>query len=113
MNRELLIGRILEDEALRGDLTDDAAEPLMQWLVQQAEAIIDHSKSETAARQQIDALCQRGRAFAQIVVLAKENPSEAARLANAQHVPWPLKAKGSDPVQCMREVIGGAGQSQH
>jgi hypothetical protein len=113
MNRELLIGRILEDESIRGDLTDDAAGPLVEWLVQQAEAIIDHCKSETEARKQIDALCERGRSIARFVTLARENPGEAARLASEEHFPWPLKAKGADPVQCVREVLGAASKPPH
>ncbi len=46
MNRELLIGRILDDEGLRGDLPNDAAQPLIDWLVQQAELAISKSKSQ-------------------------------------------------------------------
>jgi thymidine phosphorylase len=113
MNRELLIGRILEDENIRGDLTDDAAEPLMEWLVQQAEAIIDQCKSETDARKQIDALCQRGRAIARFVTLARENPAEAARVAEAEHLPWPLKVPAADEALVMREVLAVSGEPHH
>jgi hypothetical protein len=107
MNRELLIGRILEDEGLRGDLTDEGAEPLMKWLVQQAEAAIDASKSEADARKRIDELCQRGRSIARFVTLAAEDPKEAAKLAKTEKFPWPLKGTGNDEqAKWVREVIG-------
>ena len=93
MNRELLIGRILEDEGLRGDLADDVAQPLIDWLVQQAEAAIDKSKSEAVARQQIDLLCQRGRIITQFVTQMKVDPAAAALLAKAEHLPWPVTEK--------------------
>ena len=95
MNRELLIGRILEDESLRGDLDDDAAEPLIAWLVKRAEAVISRSKSESAARQAIDALCQRGRLIARFVNQAQADPAAAARLAQAEKLAWPLPAAGT------------------
>lgn len=79
MNRELLIGRILEDEGIRGDLTDDAAQPLIDWLVHQAESVIAKSKSEAIARQQIDDLCERGRTIARFVAETRDDPVAAMR----------------------------------
>ena len=52
MNREMLVGRILEDEGIRGDLSDDAAQALVEWLVRRAEVILGKSKTESAAQKQ-------------------------------------------------------------
>jgi hypothetical protein len=106
MNRELLVGRILEDEGIRGDLTDDAAQILVEWLVGRAEAMIGNSKSESAVRKQIDALCQRGRTIAKFVSQAEVDPAGASLLAKEVHLPWPLsKPESSDPVMLMRKVL--------
>jgi hypothetical protein len=106
MNRELLVGRILEDEGIRGDLTDDGAELLVGWLVRQAEAIISKNKSESAAQSQIDALCQRGLTFAQFVGKAKTDSDAAAALAKAERLPWPFsKAETTEEVTLMRKVL--------
>ena len=108
MNRELLVGRILEDEGLRGDLADDAAEPLIDWLVQQAETVISQSKSQAAARKQIDTLCERGRLIAQFVTQAKDDPAAAAVLAKAEHLPWPVTSEETaDEVKLMCKVLEG------
>ncbi len=104
MNRELLIGRILEDESLCGDLTGDAAQALIEWLVRQAEGIIDKSKSQTKASEQIDTLCRRGREIARFVSLAGPDPGAAAELAQKEKFPWPLIA-GGDQAQWVRQVV--------
>ena len=108
MNRELLIGRILEDEGLRGDLVDNAGQSLIDWLVQQAETLIANSKTEARARKQIDALCQRGRLVARFVTLAKDDPTAAAALAKAERLPWPVPpAEIADEEKLMRRVLEG------
>jgi hypothetical protein len=106
MNRELLVGRILEDEGLRGDLADDVAQPLIDWLVQQAENVISQSKSQAAARKQIDALCERGRLIAQFVSQVKPDPAAAAALAKAEHLPWPVTPEETaDEAKLMWRVL--------
>jgi hypothetical protein len=106
MNRELLVGRILEDEALRGDLSDDAGQLLLDWLVHQAEAAIDKSKTASEARKRIDALCQRGRTIAQFVTQAKGDPTAAAALAKAERLPWPVSPEEiADEVRLTRKVL--------
>jgi hypothetical protein len=112
MNRALLVGRILEDEGIRGDLTDDAAQILVEWLVHQAEAVIGKSKSESAARKEIDALCLGGRAIAQLVGTAKNDSVSASALAKAERLPWPLPGEETnDEVTLMRRVLEA--KSQH
>jgi hypothetical protein len=113
MNRELLIGRILEDEGLRGDLTDEAAQPLIDWLVHQAEAIVAKSKSEAGARKQIDALCQRGRTIAQFVTQANDDPAAAALFAKAERLPWPVPpAEAAEAEKMMRRVLADESKSR-
>ncbi|HEV8060281.1 MAG TPA: hypothetical protein VGP68_10430 [Gemmataceae bacterium] len=104
MNRELLIGRILDDEGLRGDLSDDAAQPLIDWLVQQAELAISKSESQASARKLIDTLCQRGRTIAQFITQAKDDPEGAAQLAKAERLPWPLP-ETAEAEELMRKVL--------
>lgn len=108
MNRELLIGRILEDEGIRGDLSDNAAQALIDWLVHQAEAVIAKTKSEAKARKEIDTMCQRGRTIAKFVTQTKDDQAAAALLAKAERLPWPVSsAEASDEATLMRKVLEG------
>jgi len=52
-NRSRAVGRILEDEALTADLTDDAATFLLDWGVAQAEAIVQ--QTEGLPQEELDA----------------------------------------------------------
>lgn len=104
MNRELLIGRILEDESLRGDLTGDAGHALIEWLVREAEKVISKSKSQSKAGEQIDSLCRRGQQIARFVTLVRDDPTAAAELAKTEKFPWPLRADG-DQTLWVRQVV--------
>jgi hypothetical protein len=72
-----LVSRILDDEGLTAGLDGPAAEALVAWLVKRAEAIAASTKSETDARQRVDAVCRRGRAIAKSVAAkpAAEQPA--------------------------------------
>lgn len=65
MNAEPHVERILNDEGLVGDLEGPAAEALVAWLVREAKAAAESATTDAAARTAIEALCRRGREFAQ------------------------------------------------
>jgi hypothetical protein len=64
---EPLVTRILDDEGLTAGLDGPAAEALVAWLVKNAEAIAADALNDAEARKQVEALCRRGRRFAEFV----------------------------------------------
>jgi hypothetical protein len=55
--QERAAGRLLDDERLRGDLTDDEFQPLLDWAMAQAERLVDSTAgdSDEVAERRIDA----------------------------------------------------------
>lgn len=66
MDAQPLIGRILDDEGLTGDLEGDDAERLVGWLIVRARQIAAKAKSEAAGQSDVEALCRRGREIAKL-----------------------------------------------
>lgn len=54
--QERAAGRLLEDERLRGDLSDDEFQPLLDWAMKEAEQLVDSTAgdSDDVAEQRID-----------------------------------------------------------
>jgi hypothetical protein len=76
---EPFVSRVLDDEGLTAGLDGPAAEALVAWLVKRAEAIAASAKSESDARQRVDAVCRRGRTIARTVA-AKPAAEQLAAL---------------------------------
>ncbi|CAN5178555.1 hypothetical protein BH11PLA2_BH11PLA2_07310 [soil metagenome] len=64
MDAQSLIERILDDEALTGELDSDAATHLVDWLTSHAEAIAKSGTTADLARKRVDALCKVARGIA-------------------------------------------------
>lgn len=82
---------VLDDEALTRHLGDAEARVLVEWLVEQAEALNDRLPID-AARAELAKLCRLGRVMARFVRLwcLEQLPGAAAQLAAAERVTWPL-----------------------
>ena len=78
MNAEPYVQRILDDEGLIGDLSGDAAEKLVAWLVKSAESLAARAGTDAEARSAVAALCRRGR---ELAAEAAGQPDPAAALA--------------------------------
>ncbi len=94
MNTELIVGRVLDDEGLIGDLDESEAQQLIEWAVKQAEQIASAAASEKQALARVEKLCGQGRAIARLVTLfCHDDQKGAERLAKAENLPWPIAAK--------------------
>ncbi len=83
LDAELLVGRILDDEGLTGDLGEAEAAALVKWLVAKVERIATTAKSMPEAQKQVAELARTGRAMA--AVSSKRDPVAA----KATGLPWP------------------------
>jgi hypothetical protein len=101
-----LLSPILENDALTRGLGDPEARILVEWLVEQAESLADHS-SETAAAEMIARLCHHGRAISRFVALWCHFHSSGAaiQLAATERFTWPLPLPGADPCELMQTIV--------
>lgn len=97
MDAEPLLERILDDESVRGDLDDEAAMLLLDWLAARVRKLADTTSSEAAARKEVDALARRGRAISRLVVTwcSKAERSKLDEIQRQAGVAWSLP----DPAQ--------------
>ncbi len=86
-----LLHHILSDERLTGGLGDAEARVLVEWLVEQAEELMELASAEEA-KTAVDWLCRRGRAVARFVRLwcLERARGAAGQLAAAERFAWPL-----------------------
>ena len=83
LDAEPLVGRILDDEGLTGDLDEPEAAALVTWLVANAEHIAATVKTMPEAQKQVAALARVGRAIAAATIHRDPATAKAAGL------PWP------------------------
>lgn len=79
--RQLVVERILEDEALRGELEDHAASALISWAAERAGALAaDPSRSDAAVDSAAGAIRAAARAAA---ASSEQDPARVIALAEA------------------------------
>jgi hypothetical protein len=102
-----LLSRIVANELLTRGLGDPEARMLVEWLVDQAERIADHAPSESAAQEQVEGLCRRGRAIGRFVGLWSQprGRGAAGQLAVAEGFTWPFPSPAADPCEAMQAVL--------
>ena len=105
-----LLHRIVSDERLTRGLGDAEARVLVEWLVDQTEALMRTQRRE-GTESAVNWLCLRGRAVARFVRLwCLENARGAAgQLAAAERFSWPLPQAGVDPCELMQAIVGWEG----
>ncbi len=101
-----LLHHILSDERLTGGLGDAEARVLIEWLVEQAEELMELA-SEQEAKSAVEWLCRRGRAVARFVRLwcLERARGAAGQLAAAERFAWPLPSAGVDPWELMQTIL--------
>lgn len=102
-----LLSHILDNDALTRGLGDPEARILVEWLVEQAEALAGTSATEAAAQQGVVNLCRRGRAISHFVSLWSQARSRGAagQLAAAERFTWPLPSPAADPCEVMQTIL--------
>ena len=110
MLAKLLLSQILHNEALTRGLGDEEARVLVEWLVDQTEALMRTQRRE-GTESAVNWLCLRGRAVARFVRLwCLENARGAAgQLAAAERFSWPLPQARVDPCELMQAIVGWEG----
>lgn len=105
-----LLHHILSDERLTRGLGDAEARVLIEWLVEQAEDLMDLTKPQEAAVA-VNWLCRRARALARFVRLwcLERSPGAAGQLAAAERFAWPLPSAGIDPCELMQCIVAWEG----
>src|SRR5262249_16744941 len=102
-----LLAPILNNEALTRGLADPEAKVLIEWLVGQAEKLVEPHSTEGFAQQEIARLCRRGRAIQRFVNLwcHERQPGAAGQLAAAERFVWPLPSAPVDAVDLMQDIV--------
>jgi hypothetical protein len=106
MQANPLLHHILADDALTRGLGDAEARVLVEWLVEEAEALADTAAPEQAAGE-VRRLCRRGRAIARFVGLwcLERSCGAAGQLAAAERFAWPLPEAYVDPCELMQAIV--------
>ena len=106
MQARRLLAHVLSDEALTRDLGDEEARVLVEWLVEEAEALADTAAPEQATAE-VRRLCRRGRAIARFVGLwcLERSRGAAGQLAAAERFAWPLPAGRVGPCELMQAIV--------
>jgi hypothetical protein len=104
MQSKELLDPILDDEALTRGLGDPEARMLIEWLVDQAEALCGASPQAAA---EVRRLCRWGRAVSRFVHLwcYRQSQGPAIQLAASEGFKWPLPATWIDPCELMEHIV--------
>lgn len=105
-----LLHPILSDERLTHGLGDAEARVLVEWLVEEAEDLMELANQEEALLA-VNWLCRRGRALAHFVRLwcLERARGAAGQLAAAERFAWPLPEGGVDPCELMQTIVAWEG----
>ena len=100
-----VLNHILQDEALTRLLGDAEARVLVEWLVEEAEALGDRDPAD--ALPEVQRLRLRGRALARFVRLWAIDGDRrgATQLAASERFYWPLPDGPVDPCLLMQHVV--------
>ncbi|MFO0929612.1 MAG: hypothetical protein U0736_21710 [Gemmataceae bacterium] len=100
------LNQILTDEGLTRHLGDAEARVLVEWLVDQAEAMGDDLPPDAVAPR-VRSLCRRGRAISRFVQLWALDcrPGAALQLAASERFDWPLPDGPIDPDVLMYHIV--------
>ncbi len=106
MQAKPLLNHILADDALTRGLGDAEARVLVEWLVEEAEALADTDDPERATAE-VRRLCRRGRAIARFVGLwcLERSRGAAGQLAAAERFAWPLPGARVGPCELMQAIV--------
>lgn len=105
-----LLHHILSDDRLTFGLGDAEARVLVEWLVEQAEELMDVANPEEAATA-VKWLCRRGRALAHFVRLwcIDRARGAAGQLAAVERFAWPLPEASVDAYELMQDIVSWEG----
>src|SRR5262245_32636423 len=100
-----VLNHILEDDALTRHLGDAEARVLVEWLVEEAEALGDTSPDEALI--EVQRLRRRGRALSRFVRLwsLEDDRRGATQLAASEGFGWPLPDGPIDACLLMQYVV--------
>lgn len=104
-------GAIARDEALTRGLGDAEARMVVEWLIEQADALAAASPAELVPGR-VAALCRRARAIVRFVRLwcHEDSRGAAGQLAAAERFEWPLPTSPVDPVELMLGILKWEGR---
>jgi hypothetical protein len=99
-------GPIARDEALTRGLGDAEARMLVEWLVEQADALDAVTPHDDLAAR-ISSLCRRARGIVRFVRLwcHEDSRGAAGQLAAAERFEWPLPTRPMEPVELMLRIL--------
>jgi hypothetical protein len=102
-----LLSHILDDDTLTRGLGDQEARVLIEWLVDQAEALDAAGGSTEEVAALVGRLCRRGRAIARFVALWCHlgQRGAALQLAAAERFRWPLPNCQVEPDELMYGIL--------
>lgn len=100
-----VLNHILDDEALTRNLGDAEARVLVEWLVDEAEALGAYTDEEALV--EVEGLRKRGRSLGRFVRLwsIDEDRRGAMQLAASERFDWPLPDGPVDPCLLMQQII--------
>lgn len=105
---ELLVSRVLADEALTAGLNDPEARMLIEWLVDRVEAISAAAGQAERAAAHVEDLCRQARRIRRFVVLwcHRHDHAAACQLAAVERLPWPLPPSDvQEPCEVMSRLL--------
>jgi len=110
MAADPLLHPILRDERLTHGLGDAEARVLVEWLVEQAEELMELTNQEEAVSA-VNWLCRRGRALSHFVRLwcLESARGAAGQLAAAERFAWPLPEASVDACELMQTIVAWEG----
>ena len=101
-----VLNHILDDEALTRHLGDAEARALVEWLVEEAEAL-GGALPDEAALAEVLRLRRRGRAVARFVALwcTERDRGAASQLVASERFTWPMPDAAADPCELMQSIV--------
>jgi hypothetical protein len=106
LSKPLLV-HILDNESLTRGLGDPEARILVEWLVEQAEELVQQFSNNEQAQEKVTQLCRRGRAIGKFVRLWCHSHSRgpAGQLVAAERFYWPMPSDSDDPCEVMQTIL--------
>ncbi len=104
---------ILDNEALTRGLGDPEARVLVEWLVAEAERLMEEIRCPQTVTGLVRKLCRRARAVSRFVGLWANPTSRGAacQLAATERFGWPLPTSDVDPCELMLDILSYEGEA--